>query len=95
MTPSTSEFASFDPTQYELVTLKVARGDLEGLVAADGLQYGQDRNVNSQSRRVLQQHLASSALADIVGPSIQWHEMTLNELRAALRNGKSALTEPK
>lgn len=73
--------------------LKVASGDLD-LITSNGLQYDQDRQVNSQSRKALLQHLASSALSDIVGPSIKWDKMTLKELRAALRNVKSAASKP-
>jgi hypothetical protein len=86
--PSTSSDASFDPENYEFVTLTVQRGknkDLALLLPMAGdLVYEQDRHVSTVSRQSLKQHLGSLALCDLTGLHRQWSELTFAELKEHL-----------
>lgn len=89
ITPSTSDSASADPAKYELVRLCVSKGINEyTTILHESLTYEQDRDVNSFSRKVVQQHLASFALCDITGPATRWSELTYKDLKNFLVNSK-------
>jgi hypothetical protein len=94
--PSTSEYASFNPSNYEHIRLFVQRGQYENTsVLQLDLEYDQDRDVNNQTRQVLKQHLASLALRDITGPQRRWSDMNNLELKAFLKkNSKSSSVQP-
>ena len=84
MSPSPTEYASYDPALYELVTLSIAESRTDRAVLHENLEYEQDRHINELSRRSLRQHLASLALCDIVGPQRRWTEMTFPEMKEYL-----------
>ena len=85
-TPSNSRYASFDPKNYEHIQLVIQKSEDDGVgVLRQDLEYGQDRDVNKQSRVALKQHLGSLALCDITGPQRRWTEMTFSDLRNFLK----------
>lgn len=83
--PSTSEYASFDHRNHELVRLSVLKGvNPKTVVLRENLVYEQDRDMNCVARKVVQQHLAAFALCDITGPSCRWPELSYKELKKFL-----------
>ena len=89
--PSKSEYASYNPTNYEHHHLVVTKGPDEttSLLRQD-LVYAQDRDLNKQTKQALRQHLASLALCDITGPQCCWSEMTFADLRQFLQEKMEA-----
>jgi hypothetical protein len=83
-TPSKSDYASINPTNYEHLKLTVQRGKPASPLLGKDLTYDQDRDKNSQSRQALKQHLASLALRDITGPENIWSEVTIADIRKKL-----------
>jgi hypothetical protein len=81
ITPSPSEYASFNPEEHELLSLTVGKGLLEQDRWNDVLVYEQDRDINHVSRQALKQHLGTFALCEIVGPDKKWTTMTFKTLR--------------
>lgn len=93
--PSKSEFASLNPLNYEHVQLTIKRGKDKNIsILRKDLCYGQDRDVKTQTRKALRQHLASLALSDITGPENRWSDLTFAELRKFLKQKSSARKLP-
>jgi hypothetical protein len=94
-TPSMSKYASFDPESHESNTLIVRR--LQGPAqqpqgqqqqqqqqrVADMI-WEQDRCINVESRKIVQQHLASLALCDII--SEDWSKQSFRDLKQTMEN---------
>ena len=93
-TPSPSSYASVDPHVHEHVQLVVKKGTKadKGVLLED-LSYEQDRDINSESRQSLRQHLSSLALCDILGPQKRWSEMSLKEIKGYLMQKKQHKTQ--
>ena len=77
--PSDTDYASFDPKGHESVELLVGRGK----ALQHDLTYMQDRPVKYTSRQLMKQHLASTALRDIVG-SERWSSLSFKEIKGLL-----------
>jgi len=86
MKPSKSQYASFNPNDHENIQLVVRQGNvLRKSVLNKVLTYEQDRDITSSSKQAVKQYLASLALCSVIGPKMQWSEVTFKELRGYLR----------
>jgi hypothetical protein len=83
-TPSSSDFASFNPVDYEHTTLTIPRSKGRYNVLKQTVIKSQDRDLKKQSRKSLKQHLASLALDDITGPNFDWTKSTYSNLKTFL-----------
>ena len=86
--PSETEFASFDPNGHEQVILHISKSS-KTVVDAERT-YVQDRDVNKSSRKILQHHLCTLALQDIIGRTVQWNKMSYKEIRDTIIANKTA-----
>jgi hypothetical protein len=87
MTPSPSEYASWNPENYENFRLRITphrnnqTNVLNGTIGLD-----QDRDVFSQGKVALKQHLADLALRDIVQPEREeWTDLSFADIRWMLQ----------
>lgn len=81
--PSRSEYASYNPSNYEHYHLLIPQGpgDNSNEILYKDLEYDQDRDIKTGNRQVMRQHLASLALCDITGSQRRWSEMSFEDLR--------------
>ena len=88
--PSKSNYAVFDPQSHEHVSLTIHPGPTkQESVLEKELFYEQDREIYNESRKNLQQHLASLAICDITGPERRWTDLSFKELRQFLKQRSS------
>jgi hypothetical protein len=83
-TPSSSDFASFNPVDYEHATLTTPKSKGRYNVLKQTVIKSEDRDLKKQSRKSLKQHLASLALDDITGPNFDWTKSTYSNLKMFL-----------
>jgi hypothetical protein len=86
ITPSPTEFASFNPKRHECIRLNVKAGKMPLSISLGeaGRKYEQDREVFNQSKTLLKLHIASMALQDLLGPGKRWPSMTFAEMKAKM-----------
>jgi hypothetical protein len=107
-TPSESAFASYAPEKYEQVSLCISlqsstKNDTNdcndkntGIESQSQLirRYMQDRDINLQSKKVLQHHLSAMAIQDIISNNTsttiqgQWSDVPFDTIRNALSDKK-------
>jgi hypothetical protein len=84
-TPSGSEFASFNPEEYEYTKLVIsASSQKSNNILKQAIEVSQDRDLKKQSRKPLKHHLASLSLQDMTGPKLDWTKCTYGELKQHL-----------
>ena len=91
VTPSPTEFASFNPQRHECIRLHVKAGKMPLSVSLGeaGRKYEQDREVFNQSKTLLKLHIASMALQDLLGPEKHWSKMAFAEMKAKMMDQTS------
>jgi hypothetical protein len=100
--PSDSEYASFAPMLHEKVSLCISSTSESTSMDDQNnnnnnnnnnsnnkshlLRYAQDRDIQKQSKKLIQHHLSALALKDIIASDIglQWNKLTFKEIRNSL-----------
>lgn len=80
--PSPSEYASSNPEKYEKFQLTInPHRNSQVNILNRTINLDQDRDVFSQGKVALKQHLADLALRDIIGPPEHWYNLTFADIR--------------
>jgi hypothetical protein len=86
MHPSDTAFAAFDPSSHEKVSLWISLNEEFGESDLGDIRVAQDRLINRMPKKQVQHHIASIALSEIMGSSLErdWKDYTFSDLKTLL-----------
>jgi len=83
-TPSPSNFASFDPENFELTTLTVQASNHKNSILKNLCSLSLDRDTNTYTRKIVKHQLGSRALHRLTGAQLDWSKSSIKDVKRHL-----------